>query len=101
MMKRVFTIAAIAAALATTSCGSSKSNGLDSMSYTIGADLGMNLNFGMSDLGLNDDIVVAIEYQPLQSGRYSSDRLTSIHSVAGVIEWANGVKTPIFATDNR
>lgn len=59
MMKRVFTIAAIAAALATTSCGSSKSNGLDSMSYTIGADLGMNLNFGMSDLGLNDDIVVA------------------------------------------
>lgn len=44
----------------------------------------------------NDDIVVAIEYQPLQSGRYSSDRLTSIHSVAGVIEWANGVKTLIF-----
>ena len=44
----------------------------------------------------NDDIVVAIEYQPLQSGRYSSDKLTSIHSVAGVIEWANGVKTLIF-----
>ena len=49
----------------------------------------------------NDDIVVEIEYQPLRSGHYSGDRLSSIHSVAGVIEWANGVKTPIFATDNR
>ena len=45
----------------------------------------------------NDDVVIEIEYQPLQSGRYSGDRLTSIHSVAGVIEWANGVKTLIFS----
>ena len=49
----------------------------------------------------NDDIVVAIEYQPLRSGHYSGDRLSSIHSTAGVIEWANGIKTPIFGNNNE
>ena len=44
----------------------------------------------------NDDIVVEIEYQPLRTGHYSGDRLSSIHSIAGVIEWANSVKTSIF-----
>ena len=45
----------------------------------------------------NDDVVVAIEHQPLRSLHYSSDRLSAVHSVAGVIEWANGVKTLIFS----
>ena len=45
----------------------------------------------------NDDVVVAIEHQPLRSLHYSSDRLSAVQSVAGVIEWANGVKTLIFS----
>jgi hypothetical protein len=49
----------------------------------------------------NDDVVVAIEHQPLRSNHYSSDRLSAVQSVAGVIEWANGVKTPIFETRNQ
>ena len=44
----------------------------------------------------NDDIIVAIEHEPAKTGHYTNDKLSSIHSIAGVIEWANGVKTTIF-----
>jgi thiol-disulfide isomerase/thioredoxin len=56
---------------------------------------------GKCDVDANDDVVVAIEHQPLRSNHYSSDRLSAVQSVAGVIEWANGVKTPIFETRNQ
>jgi hypothetical protein len=44
----------------------------------------------------NDQIVVPIEYEPAKTGHYTNDKLSSVQSVAGVIEWANGVKTTIF-----
>lgn len=44
----------------------------------------------------NDDIVVAIEHEPAKVSHYSNDKLSSIHCVAGVIEWANGIKTTIY-----
>ncbi len=44
----------------------------------------------------NDDIVINIEYQPIKQSYYSYDKLSTIHCIDGVIEWANGIKTLIF-----
>ena len=58
-MKKIFTFVVVAAAaLTATSCGSLGSRGVDTLSYAVGADLGMNLNFGMADFNLNRDIVI-------------------------------------------
>ena len=58
-MKRVFLFAVVVAtALATTSCGSSFSRELDTLSYAVGADLGMNMRFGMEEMDVDKDIIV-------------------------------------------
>lgn len=44
----------------------------------------------------NDDIVIAIEHQPKSTNHYTSDKLSSVQSHGGVIEWDGGVKTLIF-----
>ena len=44
----------------------------------------------------NDDIVIAIEHQPKSTNHYTSDKLSSVQSLGGVIEWSGGVKTLIF-----
>lgn len=49
----------------------------------------------------NDGIVIAIEQQPLRQGHYGGDSIVSVQSIAGVIEWADGVKTPIFSKKNE
>ena len=58
-MKRVFLFAVVVAtALANTSCGSSFSRELDTLSYAVGADLGMNMRFGMEEMDVDKDIIV-------------------------------------------
>jgi FKBP-type peptidyl-prolyl cis-trans isomerase FkpA len=58
-MKKIFTFLAVAAVAASaTSCGSLNSKEIDSLSYAIGADLGMNISFGMADFDLDRDIIV-------------------------------------------
>ena len=44
----------------------------------------------------NDDIIIAIEHEPLRSNHYTSDRLASIYCIKGIIEWAGGEKTPLY-----
>ena len=52
--------AIVAAVCATMSCGGSmgKRGSIDSLSYAIGADLGLNLNFGMGDFNLDNEVVM-------------------------------------------
>lgn len=57
-MKRVFLLAAVAAAMLATSCGSSFSRELDTLSYCVGVNVGMTMRFGMEDLNVDRDIVV-------------------------------------------
>lgn len=44
----------------------------------------------------NDDIVVEIKHHPKRGTHYTADKLSSVQSHAGVIEWDGGVKTLIF-----
>lgn len=45
----------------------------------------------------NDEVVVAIEHEPIKQSHYSSDKLQSIHCTNGIIEWGDGSKTLIFS----
>lgn len=59
-MKKFFVaVAAVVVALSAVGCsGSGRGGELDSLSYAIGADMGYQLKFGMSDLNLDRDIVI-------------------------------------------
>lgn len=57
-MKRVFLLAAVAAATLATSCGSSFSRGIDTLSYCVGVNVGMSMRFGMEGMDVDRDIVV-------------------------------------------
>ncbi|MBO5697897.1 MAG: FKBP-type peptidyl-prolyl cis-trans isomerase [Alistipes sp.] len=61
-MKKFFmTLAVAAIALTAVSCDGAigkMSSDRDSLSYALGANMGLSLNLGMGDLGLNNDVVV-------------------------------------------
>ena len=59
-MKKIFTFAAIiAASLSVVACGNNNGKQIDSLSYAIGEDLGLNLSLGMKDFNLDREIVIA------------------------------------------
>ncbi len=59
-MKKILTFAAIiAASLSIVACGNNSGKQIDSLSYAIGADLGLNLSLGMKDFDLDREIVIA------------------------------------------
>ena len=59
-MKKVLTFAAIiAASLSVVACGNNNGKQIDSLSYAIGEDLGLNLSLGMKDFNLDREIVIA------------------------------------------
>ena len=59
-MKKILTFAAIiAASLSVVACGNNSGKQIDSLSYAIGADLGLNLSLGMKDFDLDREIVIA------------------------------------------
>lgn len=58
-MKRFFALAVTAAAtMMTVACGSNEPKELDTLSYAVGADLGLNLSLGMADFDLDNDVVI-------------------------------------------
>jgi FKBP-type peptidyl-prolyl cis-trans isomerase FkpA len=80
-MKKIFTFAAIAAAaLTTVSCGSNRANQLDSLSYAVGADLGMNLNFGMGELGLDNEVVIASLFDFYENGDVEGEEVMELRN---------------------
>ena len=61
-MKKIFLSAAVVAAtLSMTACGGTGfgKGDIDTLSYAVGADLGLNLNFGMRDMELDEAVVLA------------------------------------------
>lgn len=58
-MKRFFALAVTAAVtMMAVACGSNEPKELDTLSYAVGADLGLNLSLGMGDYNLDNDIVI-------------------------------------------
>ena len=60
MKKTLVVLAAVAAMVATMSCGGAgkfKSD-IDSLSYAVGADMGLNINFSIEDLQLDEALIV-------------------------------------------
>ncbi len=58
-MKRFFALAVTAAVtMMAVACGSNEPKELDTLSYAVGSDLGLNLSLGMGDYNLDNDIVI-------------------------------------------
>lgn len=58
-MKRFYALAVTTAAtMMAVACGSNEPKELDTLSYAVGADLGLNLSLGMADYNLDNDVVV-------------------------------------------
>ena len=58
-MKKVLTfVAVVAASLSFVACGSNNAKEIDSLSYAIGADIGLNLSIGMKDMDLDREIIL-------------------------------------------
>ncbi|MBQ5710954.1 MAG: FKBP-type peptidyl-prolyl cis-trans isomerase [Alistipes sp.] len=60
-MKKVFMVAAVVAlAIGSMACGASTKfkTDRDSLSYCVGADLGLNIKFGLQDLDLDQNVVI-------------------------------------------
>ena len=75
-MKKTFVVLAVVVSMvATMACGSAgkfKSE-KDSLSYAIGADLGLNINFGVKDLNLDNNVIVENLKDFLANGNVESE----------------------------
>lgn len=60
MKKTLVVLAVVVSLVATMACGGAGNfkSDIDSLSYAIGADLGLNINFGVKDLDLDKNVVV-------------------------------------------
>ena len=59
-MKKVLTfVAVVAVSLFAVSCANNNAKQIDSLSYAIGADIGLNLSLGMKDFDLDREVVLA------------------------------------------
>ena len=80
-MKKIFTFLAVAAvATSATSCGSLNSKEIDSLSYAIGADLGMNITFGMADFDLDRNIIIDNIESFYKSGDIEGEELQEVRT---------------------
>lgn len=58
-MKKLFAMVAVGAtSLAVVACGNNEPKELDSLSYAVGADVGLGMKFGMADFNLDNAIVL-------------------------------------------
>ena len=55
------------------------------------------LNGKCGIIDANNDIIVEIEHEPIKQSHYSSEKLSSITCINGVIEWSDGSKSLIFS----
>ena len=80
-MKKVLTFAAIvAASLSVAACGSNNGKQIDSLSYAIGADLGLNLSLGMKDFDLDREIVIANIQEFYKNGDVEGEEIKEVRS---------------------
>ena len=81
-MKRFFTlVAVVATSMAFVACGSNKlTNDVDSLSYAVGADLGLNLNFGMADFNLDNDVVIENIKEFYKSGDAQGEEIAEVRN---------------------
>jgi FKBP-type peptidyl-prolyl cis-trans isomerase FkpA len=80
-MKKVLTFAAIiAASLSVVACGNNNGKQIDSLSYAIGADLGLNLSLGMKDFDLDREIVIANIQEFYKNGDVEGEEIKEVRS---------------------
>ena len=80
-MKKVLTFAAIiAASLSVVACGNNNGKQIDSLSYAIGADLGLNLSLGMKDFDLDREIVIANIKEFYKSGDVMGEEIMEVRN---------------------
>lgn len=82
-MKKIFLSAAVVAAtLSMTACGGTGfgKGDIDTLSYAVGADLGLNLNFGMRDMELDEAVVLANIEDFYKNGDLESEELRELRS---------------------
>ena len=80
-MKKIFTFAAIiAASLSVVACGNNNGKQIDSLSYAIGADLGLNLSLGMKDFDLDREIVIANIQEFYKNGDVEGEEIKEVRS---------------------
>ena len=75
-MKKVFFVAAaFALAMSSMACGGGRklTNEVDSLSYAIGGDLGLNINFAVKDLNLDKEMVAKIAKDFIANGDIESE----------------------------
>lgn len=92
-MKKVLSfIAVVAVMLSATACGSNNSKEIDTLSYAIGMDMGMGLNFGMKDFNLDRDIVIENIKSFYKSGDMEGEELQNARTK--VMDWQYNVAMP-------
>ena len=80
-MKKVLTFAAIiAATLSMVGCGSNNGKQIDSLSYAIGADLGLNLSLGMKDFDLDREVVIANIKEFYKNGDVEGEEIMEVRN---------------------
>lgn len=80
-MKKNLTFAAlIAASLSVVACGSNNGKNIDSLSYAIGADLGLNLSLGMKDFDLDREVVIANIQEFYKNGDVEGEDLAEVRN---------------------
>ena len=80
-MKKFLTFAAvIAAAISTVACGSNNGKNIDSLSYAIGADLGLNLSLGMKDFDLDREVVIANVQEFYKNGDVEGEEIAEVRN---------------------
>lgn len=80
-MKKVLTFAAIiAASLSVASCGNNNGKQIDSLSYAIGADLGLNLSLGMKDFDLDREVVIANIKEFYKNGDVEGEEIKEVRN---------------------
>jgi FKBP-type peptidyl-prolyl cis-trans isomerase len=75
MKKVIFVAAAFALAMSSMACGGGRklTNEVDSLSYAIGGDLGLNINFAVKDLNLDKEMVAKIAKDFIANGDIESE----------------------------
>lgn len=78
-MKKVLTFVAVAAAsLSVVACGNNNGKEIDSLSYAIGADIGLNLSLGMKDMDLDREVVLANIKEFYKNGDVMGDEIKEV-----------------------
>lgn len=80
-MRRLFTLATtVAVTVMAVACGSNEPKELDSLSYAVGADLGLNLNFGMADFDLDNDVVIKNIQEFYKNGDLEGEEIMEVRN---------------------